>query len=147
MLTDSTDGDLWSYFGTLLASPSYVYIPLVAHIDPTDIGPPRPTSTLSSIWLHMIPQNTNSPLRCTLPCIRLFARHTICKVEVFITGIVSYFGYRWDTAMSQKSRFKMQTQGNFKYRWTFPQLPWGTIENPEYIQTAHGCVAFDRPPA
>lgn len=40
--------------------------------------------------------------------------------------------------MSQKSRFKMQTQGNYKYRWTFPQLPWGTINNPTYIQTAHG---------
>jgi Delta24(24(1))-sterol reductase len=40
--------------------------------------------------------------------------------------------------MSQKSRFKMQTQGNYKYRWTFPQLPWGTLKNPLYIQTAHG---------
>jgi hypothetical protein len=44
----------------------------------------------------------------------------------------------WDTAMSQKSRFKMQTQGNFNYRWTFPQLPWGTVKNPQYIQTSHG---------
>lgn len=40
--------------------------------------------------------------------------------------------------MSQKSRFKMQTQGTFKFRKTFPQLPWGTVENPTYIQTAHG---------
>lgn len=40
--------------------------------------------------------------------------------------------------MSQKSRFKMQTQGTFKFRKTFPQLPWGTCENPTYIQTAHG---------
>ena len=40
--------------------------------------------------------------------------------------------------MSQKSRFKMQTQGNYQYRWTFPQLPWGTLKNPTYIQTAHG---------
>jgi len=40
--------------------------------------------------------------------------------------------------MSQKSRFKMQTQGNCNYRWTFPQLPWGTVKNPTYIQTAHG---------
>jgi hypothetical protein len=42
--------------------------------------------------------------------------------------------------MSQKSRFKMQTQGVFEYRRTFPQLPWGTIKNPEYIQTAHGYI-------
>lgn len=40
--------------------------------------------------------------------------------------------------MSQKSRFRMQMQGTYKIRWTFPQLPWGTIENPKYIQTAHG---------
>ncbi|KAI9440746.1 ergosterol biosynthesis ERG4/ERG24 [Lactarius indigo] len=44
----------------------------------------------------------------------------------------------WDTSMSQKSRFKMQTQGIYSYRWTFPQLPWGTVKNPTYIQTAHG---------
>jgi len=48
----------------------------------------------------------------------------------------------WDTSMSQKSRFKMQTQGNFNYRWTFPQLPWGTVKNPTYIQTAHGYYHF-----
>lgn len=40
--------------------------------------------------------------------------------------------------MSQKSRFKMQTQGVFEYRKTFPQLPGGTIQNPKFIQTAHG---------
>lgn len=40
--------------------------------------------------------------------------------------------------MSQKSRFRMQMQGTFQYRWTFPQLPWGTLENPQYIQTEHG---------
>lgn len=40
--------------------------------------------------------------------------------------------------MSQKSRFKMQTQGITKFRNTFPQLPWGTLKNPEFIQTAHG---------
>lgn len=40
--------------------------------------------------------------------------------------------------MSQKSRFKMQTQGITTYRKTFPQLPYGTLHNPKYIQTAHG---------
>lgn len=43
--------------------------------------------------------------------------------------------------MAQKSRFKMQMQGTYQHRpWSFPQWPWGTVENPEYIQTAHGCV-------
>ena len=46
--------------------------------------------------------------------------------------------HRWDTSMSQKSRFKMYTQGITTYRKTFPQLPWGVVENPKYIQTAHG---------
>ena len=50
----------------------------------------------------------------------------------------SDFLFSWDTSMSQKSRFKMQTQGVFNYRKTFPQLPWGTIKNPTFVQTAHG---------
>jgi Delta24(24(1))-sterol reductase len=44
--------------------------------------------------------------------------------------------------MSQKSRFKMQGQGVFTYRKTFPQLPYGTIKNPEFIQTKHGLVSI-----
>lgn len=44
--------------------------------------------------------------------------------------------------MSQKSRFKMQGQGIHTFRKTFPQLPGGTLKNPEFIQTAHGCVLF-----
>jgi len=46
--------------------------------------------------------------------------------------------YVWDTAMSQKSRFKMQTQGITNFRKTFPQLPGCIVKNPTYIQTAHG---------
>lgn len=48
----------------------------------------------------------------------------------------------WDTSMSQKSRFKMQTQGIHTFRNTFPQLPGGTLKNPTYIQTAHGYVSI-----
>ena len=40
--------------------------------------------------------------------------------------------------MSQKSRFKMQTQGITTFRKAFPQLPGGTLKNPTFIQTAHG---------
>ncbi|CAL1715031.1 unnamed protein product [Somion occarium] len=61
---------------------------------------------------------------------------TTTYVALYATLLTSY--YIWDTAMSQKSRFKMQTQGIFTYRKTFPQLPGGTVENPRYIQTAHG---------
>ncbi|KAG9128126.1 C-24(28) sterol reductase [Ceratobasidium sp. 392] len=57
-------------------------------------------------------------------------------VLLFSTLLTAY--YVFDTSMSQKSRFKMQMQGTYTPRWTFPQLPWGTIENPKYIETAHG---------
>jgi len=61
---------------------------------------------------------------------------TSTYVIMFTTLLTAY--YVWDTSMSQKSRFKMQTQGVFNYRKTFPQLPWGTIKNPTFVQTAHG---------
>ncbi|KIM90426.1 hypothetical protein PILCRDRAFT_812170 [Piloderma croceum F 1598] len=57
-------------------------------------------------------------------------------VLLFTTLLTAY--YVWDTSMSQKSRFKMQTQGIHTFRNTFPQLPWNVIKNPTYIQTAHG---------
>jgi Delta24(24(1))-sterol reductase len=40
--------------------------------------------------------------------------------------------------MAQKSHFKMQGQGIFEYRKTFPQLPGNTVKDPKFIQTAHG---------
>jgi len=55
---------------------------------------------------------------------------------IYSTLLTAY--YIWDCAMSQKSRFKMQTQGITKFRKTFPQLPGCIVENPTYIQTAHG---------
>ena len=61
---------------------------------------------------------------------------TATYVALYGTLLTAY--YIWDTSMSQKSRFKMQSQGIFTYRKTFPQLPWGTVKNPTFIQTAHG---------
>lgn len=46
--------------------------------------------------------------------------------------------YIWDTANSQKNRFRTMERGTFIPRWTFPQLPWGTLHNPRYITTEHG---------
>ncbi|GAB1518399.1 C-24(28) sterol reductase [Rhizoctonia solani] len=57
-------------------------------------------------------------------------------ILLFTTLLTAY--YIFDTSMSQKSRFKMQTQGTYNPRWAFPQLPYGTIENPTFIVTAHG---------
>ncbi|KAJ8514585.1 hypothetical protein ONZ45_g7891 [Pleurotus djamor] len=57
-------------------------------------------------------------------------------VLMFTTLLTAYF--IWDTAMAQKSHFKMQTQGIHEFRKTFPQLPWNCVENPTYVQTEHG---------
>ncbi|KAG9224093.1 hypothetical protein CCMSSC00406_0010027 [Pleurotus cornucopiae] len=57
-------------------------------------------------------------------------------VLIYSTLLTAY--YIWDTAMAQKSHFKMQTQGIHEFRKTFPQLPGCVVENPTYIQTEHG---------
>ena len=46
--------------------------------------------------------------------------------------------YVWDTAQSQRNRFRMKLRGTYVPRRSFPQLPWGTLENPRYLQTVHG---------
>ncbi|TFK65599.1 ERG4/ERG24 ergosterol biosynthesis protein [Pluteus cervinus] len=61
---------------------------------------------------------------------------TPAYVLIYTAFLSAY--YIWDTSMAQKSHFKMQTQGITKFRKTFPQLPWNTIQNPTFIQTAHG---------
>jgi Delta24(24(1))-sterol reductase len=44
----------------------------------------------------------------------------------------------WDTANSQKNRFRQQERGTMVVRKAFPQLPWQTVENPEFIRTSAG---------
>ncbi len=44
----------------------------------------------------------------------------------------------WDTAGSQKNRFRHSERGTLHERNTFPQLPWRHIENPETIETETG---------
>ncbi|KAF8630129.1 hypothetical protein AX15_003085 [Amanita polypyramis BW_CC] len=61
---------------------------------------------------------------------------TLTYCILYGTLLTAY--YIWDTSMAQKSHFKMQTQGIYTFRKTFPQLPWNTVQNPTYIQTAHG---------
>ena len=55
---------------------------------------------------------------------------------LYIALLAAY--YVWDTANSQKNRFRMQGRGTFVERSTFPQLPRGTLHNPTYIVTKHG---------
>lgn len=65
--------------------------------------------------------------------IRHSRTYTTC---LFIVLILSY--YMWDTSNSQKNRFRMQQRGTYVKRNAFPQLPWGTISNPSYVETKHG---------
>jgi delta24(24(1))-sterol reductase len=42
-------------------------------------------------------------------------------------------------ANSQKNRFRMMEEGSYMPRpWAQPQLPWGTLVNPTYVQTKQG---------
>ena len=44
----------------------------------------------------------------------------------------------WDTANSQKNRFRQQERGTLVVRKAFPQLPWQTVQNPKTIPTTTG---------
>ncbi len=57
-------------------------------------------------------------------------------VGVFALLFVSY--YVWDTSQSQRNRFRMMKRGTFVKRRAFPQLPWGTLQEPRTMKTAHG---------
>ena len=47
--------------------------------------------------------------------------------------------YVWDTAQSQRTRFRAQRQGTYVNRpWAFPRLPWGTLEAPRAMETKNG---------
>jgi Delta24(24(1))-sterol reductase len=57
---------------------------------------------------------------------------------VFCFGLLLFSYYVWDTSQSQRNRFRMKLRGTFVKRHAFPQLPWGTLENPRYLETASG---------
>ena len=46
--------------------------------------------------------------------------------------------YVWDTANSQRNRFRMQLNGSYVKRRAFPQLPRGTLEDPRHLDTEAG---------
>ncbi len=57
-------------------------------------------------------------------------------VLLFVALVGAY--YVWDTSQSQRNRFRMMQRGTYVRRRTFPQLPWGTLKDPEYLSTANG---------
>lgn len=60
----------------------------------------------------------------------------IYSVILFVVLFSAY--YVWDTSQSQKNRFRMQLKGTYVPRKAFPQLPWGTLKKPQYLQTKNG---------
>ncbi|KAG1151691.1 hypothetical protein G6F37_004118 [Rhizopus arrhizus] len=56
---------------------------------------------------------------------------------LFLLLLTGY--YVFDTGNSQKNRFRMEQHRTFIHRrFAFPQLPWGHLKDPKYIQTEHG---------
>ena len=55
---------------------------------------------------------------------------------LYVTYLFVY--WVWDTANSQKNRFRQQERGSDLTRKAFPQLPWQTVENPKTIKTDTG---------
>ena len=57
---------------------------------------------------------------------------------LFITYLFVY--WVWDTANSQKNRFKAEISGHDLERKAFPQLPWQIVKNPHTITSKDGHV-------
>jgi delta24(24(1))-sterol reductase len=56
---------------------------------------------------------------------------------IFTMLFVAY--YFWDTAQSQRNRFRMMQNGTYIKRNTFPQLPYGTLpKNAKHLTTKTG---------
>src|SRR5262249_4904911 len=60
----------------------------------------------------------------------------VMMVALFVALAVAY--YVWDSAQSQKNRYRMMERGTFIRRRTFPQLPWGKRKNPRVLVTERG---------
>lgn len=65
-----------------------------------------------------------------------FEHSALYTAFCFVLLVGAY--YVWDTAQSQRNRFRMQLNGSYVKRKAFPQLPWGTLENPRYLETKAG---------
>lgn len=66
-----------------------------------------------------------------------YINHSPLTTALLIIILVGAY-YIWDTAQSQKNRFRMKLKGTFVPRYSFPQLPRGTLENPKYLNTESG---------
>jgi len=63
--------------------------------------------------------------------------HSNLVTAIMLVVLVTAY-YIWDTSQSQKNTFRSILRGTYVQRWTFPQLPWKTIENPRVLKTESG---------
>lgn len=57
---------------------------------------------------------------------------SVIEFSILLVVLLAAY-YIWDTAQSQRNRFRAQLKGTFIDRKSFPQLPWGTLKNPKYL--------------
>jgi len=86
--------------------------------------------------LYLLQHHLNEVQKTGNPTSGIITHSTWFSCLLWIALLGAY--YIWDTANSQKNRFRMQIEGTYTPRYTFPQLPWGTLTQPDYIQTQHG---------
>lgn len=55
-----------------------------------------------------------------------------------VYGILFTAYYIWDVANAQKNYFRMELNGSYQVRYTFPQLPGAKLKNPKYLKTDAG---------
>lgn len=65
-----------------------------------------------------------------------YSHSTLYNTGILALLLTAY--YFFDTTNSQKNSFRLQIAGNFQRRTAFPQLPYGVIENPNYIKCKNG---------
>ncbi|CAI2186161.1 11039_t:CDS:2, partial [Funneliformis geosporum] len=84
------------------------------------------TYCFGTVYLHIFNIDNGKPI------------HHVPGWTYFCYALLISGYYIWDTANSQKNRFRMIKNGAYIPRYTFPQLPWGTLDNPSYIKTKQG---------
>eukprot|EP01006_Ploeotia_vitrea_P029588 TRINITY_DN62099_c0_g1_i1.p1 TRINITY_DN62099_c0_g1~~TRINITY_DN62099_c0_g1_i1.p1 ORF type:complete len:442 (-),score=30.16 TRINITY_DN62099_c0_g1_i1:1371-2696(-) len=82
------------------------------------------------------------PFAYTFQSVYIYNKGTEFSHSTFFMAFFYFFlflcYYIFDTANSQKNRFRMIERGTYIPRKAFPQLPWGTLKNPTYIRTSTG---------
>ncbi|XP_065190018.1 uncharacterized protein LOC135820893 [Sycon ciliatum] len=64
-------------------------------------------------------------------------------VSVLIAIVLMLAYYVWDTANSQKNRYRMMQAKTYVARNAFPQLPWGTLHAPREFKVEKGTFLLD----